>query len=108
MEPNYVIKPYMIEPVVYHNSDGPISKGSSFDSSIWTHHKAKMTVAWTETGGTDWLLYLYCKVLFYRFLTFISSFVSLSYGFQIGVDVWYQYLVGSHMNKQQYITNFLF
>ena len=33
MEPKRVIKPYMIEPVVHHNSDGPNSDGSYFDSS---------------------------------------------------------------------------
>ena len=33
MEPNRVIKPYMIKPVVHHNLYGPNSNGSSFDSS---------------------------------------------------------------------------
>ena len=32
MEPNRVNKPYMIEPVVLHNSDGPNGYGSSFHS----------------------------------------------------------------------------
>ena len=33
MEPNRVNKPYMFEPVVHHNSDGPNSNGSSFHSA---------------------------------------------------------------------------
>ena len=33
MEPNRVNKPYMIEPVVHHNTDGPNSNESSFHSS---------------------------------------------------------------------------
>ena len=60
MEPNRVMKPYIIEPIVlsvllFHTPQtGLIVTGVPL-----THHKTKVTLTWTETGSTDWLLYVY-------------------------------------------------
>ena len=91
MEPNRFNKPYMIEPVVHHNLYGPNSNWSSFHSlqDEDDFNRFNMDRNWERGLGIIFILYfepLY-KVLFYRFLTFIPSFVSLSYGFQLGVDV---------------------
>ena len=91
MEPNRVNKSYMIEPVVHHNSDGPNSNGSSFHSSQDEDdfNRFSMDRNWERGFGIIFLVYFepFYKVLFYRFLTFISSLFSFSYGFQLGVDV---------------------
>ena len=62
MEPNRVDKPYMIEPVVHHNSDGPNSNGNSFHSSQDEDgfNRFNMDRNWS----TGWVLYLYNTLTF--------------------------------------------
>ena len=80
MEPNRVNKPYMIEPVVHHYSDGPNSNGSSFHSSQDEDdfNRFNMDRNWELGLGVAFILYFepFYKALFYRFLTFIPSFSS--------------------------------
>ena len=80
MEPNRVNKPYMIEPVVRHNSDGPNSNESSFHSSQdeYDFNRFNMDRNWEHGLVIIFILYFepFYNVLFYRFLTFIPSFSS--------------------------------
>ena len=91
---NRVDKPYMIEPVVHHNSDVPNSNVSSFHSSQDEDdfNRFNMDRNLERELGVLFILYFepFYKVLFYRFLTCIPSFVSFSYGSQLGVDVCYR------------------
>ena len=80
MEPNRVNKPYMIGPVGHHNSDWPNSNGSSFHSSQDEDdvNRFSMDRHWERGLGIISILYFepFYKLLFYRFLTFIPSFLS--------------------------------
>ena len=91
METNCAKKSYMLEPVIHHNSDGPNSYGISFHSSQDEDdfNRFNMDRNWERGLCIIFILYFepFYKVLFYRFLTFIPSFLSFSYGFQLGVDV---------------------
>ena len=80
MEPNRANKPYMIESVVHHNSDGPNSNGNSFPSSQDEDdfNGFNMNRNWDRGLGVVFKVYFkpFYKVLFYRFLTFIPSLSS--------------------------------
>ena len=57
MEPSLVIKPYMVEPVVHHNLDGPSSNGISSDSS--------QEDDWEHEFVIIFLLYFACSIKYY-------------------------------------------
>ena len=64
MNQNRVIKPYMIEPVVHHNSGGPNSNGNSFDSSQ-DEDDFNMDRNWEHRLAIIFLLYFVCSMKYY-------------------------------------------
>ena len=64
MEPNRVKEPYMIEPVVHHNLDGPNSNISTFDSSQ-DESDCSMDRNWEHRLVVIFLLYFAFSIKYY-------------------------------------------